>query len=591
VPPAERRLTVRRWFLAAAFVIAAPAYLLTNEAFQPIEERLRLEGRDATATFTLVSPESLYFEFEFVVRAPGGERAGVVLSLNDTRIAAIPANAFYLTQRAAVLVPIDAVAQGDNRLRVMVDGPSEATFEVSLRVHNYFGINPRFPRAFVVSDDAVADALAGRSPGRLALRFGTFYLVSLIVVWAIAAAWGRHSGSGAHALLVSPSFALWVVAIYGLATPLHVWLPVESVLVMGLVPLLVTAGVLWIPAHRGIAARLAAVTLVTLVACEAALRGVNAFIHSPVFHSDSYSRYRGRPGAPHLDAHLNSRGFNDDEHATPRPPHVAYRVAAIGDSVAFGVVPRTANYLTLLEKSLSPGGAVEVINMGVAGTEPRDYLSILVREGLAFAPNLVMVGFFIGNDFESARRKPYEYSYVATLAYSLWRIWDAEALDLVRADTGAGSYDDDQPTFSRNRFLEIAVDRAKIYRADDAGLRAPLTRAAALLRDMRDVSKRAGADFLVVMIPDEVQVDTALQDDVLRALGSSRDQVDFRIPNRLLARELTADGISFVDLLPVFESEARQARLYKPQDTHWNLAGNRVAATAIAPALRERIPR
>jgi len=36
---------------------------------------------------------------------------------------------------------------------------------------------------------------------------------------------------------------------------------------------------------------------------------------------------------------------------------------------------------------------------------------------------------------------------------------------------------------------------------------------------------------------------------------------------------------------------ARKERLYKPADTHWNLAGNRVAAEAIANALANRVAR
>jgi hypothetical protein len=41
-----------------------------------------------------------------------------------------------------------------------------------------------------------------------------------------------------------------------------------------------------------------------------------------------------------------------------------------------------------------------------------------------------------------------------------------------------------------------------------------------------------------------------------------------------------------VDLLPAFRSAARTTRLYKPRDTHWNIAGNRLAAREIAAAVR-----
>ena len=106
---------------------------------------------------------------------------------------------------------------------------------------------------------------------------------------------------------------------------------------------------------------------------------------------------------------------------------------------------------------------------------------------------------------------------------------------------------------------------------------------------MRDISHRAGAKLVVVIIPGEVQVDGALQDEVIRAHGRSSDQFDFELPNRLLAGELAQENIPTFDLLPLFKQEAGRARLYKPRDTHWNITGNRLAAAAIATFLRQHI--
>ena len=158
---------------------------------------------------------------------------------------------------------------------------------------------------------------------------------------------------------------------------------------------------------------------------------------------------------------------------------------------------------------------------------------------------------------------------------------------VVRMDTSAGAYNDDTPTFDWDEFLEIEVGRAIIFVEDDAAFRTRLMHAVGFLRGMRDVSQRAGAKMLAVVIPDEVQIDRELQDRVVRAHGSTHDQFDFERPNRLLAAELSREGIPFVDLLPVFRNEGRQTRLYKPRDTHWNIAGNRLAATTLAAFLRD----
>jgi hypothetical protein len=60
-------------------------------------------------------------------------------------------------------------------------------------------------------------------------------------------------------------------------------------------------------------------------------------------------------------------------------------------------------------------------------------------------------------------------------------------------------------------------------------------------------------------------------------------------PNRALAAELAHDGIPMLDLLPVFRAGTETGRLYKPQDTHWNIAGNELAARQIAAFVRRSL--
>jgi hypothetical protein len=208
-----------------------------------------------------------------------------------------------------------------------------------------------------------------------------------------------------------------------------------------------------------------------------------------------------------------------------------------------------------------------------------------MNEGLAFKPDLVLVGFFIGNDFETPRPRLYEYSYVATLANALWRVMRSKTPAVAEAGTAA-TYNDTEPSLSRDRFLEIEVDRAWVYEKDASRLTAAIRDVTADLRQMRDVAKRSGADFAVVIIPDEAQINMSLQAEVARASGHSPDDLDFAQPNRLIARALDAEGIKTLDLLPTFQGAGQKAVLYKPQDTHWNLAGNQLAARTIAIFLK-----
>ena len=158
------------------------------------------------------------------------------------------------------------------------------------------------------------------------------------------------------------------------------------------------------------------IVLITVALGELSLRIYNSVDPLPIFYSESYNRFRGKPFAPDWNFHLNSRGFKDVEFST-RKAAGTIRILGIGDSFAFGIVPYEYNYLTLVEQDLKQSGHnVELINMGIPGIGPREYLSLLVNEGFALEPDRVLLSFFIGNDFEESRkRKLISYSYVASL--------------------------------------------------------------------------------------------------------------------------------------------------------------------------------
>jgi len=159
------------------------------------------------------------------------------------------------------------------------------------------------------------------------------------------------------------------------------------------------------------------IILITFILAEVSLRVYNYFNPTFIFYSNSYNRYRGKPYAnDYSDFKLNSRGFKDKEFAEKKKD--LYRIIGIGDSFTFGVVPYKYNYLTLLESQLKQDKInVEILNMGIPSIGPIEYLSLFVREGLDLKPDMLLLTFYIGNDFTdcSKRKDIYEYSYVASL--------------------------------------------------------------------------------------------------------------------------------------------------------------------------------
>jgi lysophospholipase L1-like esterase len=336
--------------------------------------------------------------------------------------------------------------------------------------------------------------------------------------------------------------------------------------------------------RRRVALEILVIALITLVLGEVVLRVYDRFSPSFVFEYETYNRYRGRPGADYWGFPLNSQGFNDLE-SGPKSP-ATRRILAIGDSFAFGIVPYRHNYLTLVEERLKAAGmAVEVLNAGVPSTGPRDYLALLVREGLALEPDAVMLSFFAGNDFEQdEQRKLWQYSHVATVIRSIYRLvryYEGPAL------SRPGQYCDECPNYDPEFFLHLEMQRSKFFLENDQAIRAGVDNALAVLAEIKRVCDERRIPLFIVIIPAELQFNMALQKEVMARLPPGTKWDNTR-PNRLLQERLDRLGVPYLDLYPEFAEASKTTVLYRPRDTHWNIAGNRLAAEAIARALLAR---
>ncbi len=96
----------------------------------------------------------------------------------------------------------------------------------------------------------------------------------------------------------------------------------------------------------------------------------------------------------------NSLGLRGRETTYNKPVGVK-RILILGDSYTFGVyVEGEENYPSRLEKILQQQGKkIEVINAGYAdGWSPDEHYVWLTKKGINFKPDLIIYGFFIGND-------------------------------------------------------------------------------------------------------------------------------------------------------------------------------------------------
>jgi hypothetical protein len=306
-----------------------------------------------------------------------------------------------------------------------------------------------------------------------------------------------------------------------------------------------------------------------------------------IFHDDSYNRFRGKPFSYDWDFKLNSQGFKDTEFS--RKTDKTYRILGIGDSFAYGVVPYTYNYLTLLESRLREEGLdVEVCNMGIPSTGPKEYNALLTLEGLRLRPDMVLLSFFIGNDILESQgdSKWYSASYLASFLHYMLKIRPKYEGRIIH---GKNVYCDACPTFDEETYLSIEKDRSALYLRDNREILPLLRQSAEHLNEIRKLCKSKGIKFIVVLIPDEVQINASLQKKVRNQFLIPKNKWNILLPNEQLSAEMEKTGIDHLDLYQDFTRETQGERLYRIRDSHWNIAGNRLAADMIRQHIRHYI--
>jgi hypothetical protein len=386
------------------------------------------------------------------------------------------------------------------------------------------------------------------------------------------------------------------------------------------------------PRQRWVRRALAVVAGLALafVVAEVGLRVARVFVprvhgltYSPTVRS-AYDRIDGtrellersvfgyQPLAETPGLRLNSRGFRTPEHSEEKGE--AFRIVVLGDSFAFGAngVPYGTLWHQVTGAALEEAGgrAVEVINLGIPGVGPRFALRLWELEAERLDPDLVVLGFFVGNDLTDEGDEPLESTLGGGLAQRSVTVRllrnalrrhrglamppAAAEAPTAAGDAGrggeelpltAGGFDPETPFLTEEAYLGMEEGRLLAIAGPDTGRFQRLIAGANLLleRLARQV-EASGARFVVVLIPDEGQVDRELARRIARRSGFS---LDLDRPQRHLVPWLEDRRIPHLDLLPLFrrEHEAGGPPLYRFQDTHWSVEGNRLAGERLADFL------
>lgn len=338
-----------------------------------------------------------------------------------------------------------------------------------------------------------------------------------------------------------------------------------------------------------------------------------------VYIRDADTGFRIRPhfgvGEFGEDNYINEFGFRDQEHPIKKNPR-SIRIIGIGDSFVYGSVGRKDHFLKVTEKHLSEAVSedslnIEMVMMGLGGYGPENYVGVLRSIGLSLDPDLVILNFFIGNDItgipirgEVLRGKVYytgshnpwlhlarksrlfilfENAYLTKI--KRWIITRKQRRRVVissrKENQPSGSlltYSEDISPLS-SRYISMQEKRLPIYRKEPSlRINKLWKKAEDCLMEFNLLCREAGISWILFIIPAEVQVDPIVREQVIDILQQSYDDYDFNAPQRRLKAFAEKEGIHVIDpLAEMREVHNSGQRLYIPNDSHWNVIGNRIA--------------
>ncbi len=349
--------------------------------------------------------------------------------------------------------------------------------------------------------------------------------------------------------------------------------------------------------------------LLGLVLTEAALGIVSRYSTSPLFLDTpsieaNLERARPQPHQRYFGFSLNSGGYHDTEFAAAGPDD--YVVAILADSFGLGIVPYEHNFATIAEKRLRRALAdrykrVEIHNYGLPAIGMQEYAHLLQTEILDLNPTGVALCVYVGNDISgSERRKTKRYKLqnwwvwiVGSRVLTVLREGDERASlgkigEAVSTQESALNYLHDPtkepPSLSEETFLRIEGEHLESL-APSGGTE---ERYQDFFQSLETIHKLVGDKLVVILIPDEFQVNDALYEKlILKNKGMAK--FDRQSPQQRIRAYGNKNDIPVLDLLPALLEAEKHGRTYHLRDTHWNALGNRIAGEEVASFLLQHL--
>jgi len=295
-----------------------------------------------------------------------------------------------------------------------------------------------------------------------------------------------------------------------------------------------------------------------------------------------------------ISSTTNSHGFRDD----PFEKDGREVIMALGDSFAWGF---GAEYDQIFLTQLENETGMRVIKAGVCGYGTIHAARLFESKWRVFEPDIVLLNFFIGNDF---------YENVGKRNLTVIDGWFRE----IAGEDSSLTYRTVTWLRGRLRLVEFVIGKIKnsialydmvarlgfakgeligemdIYKTEESpSVKKAYQRTFEIITKLNQEVAGSGAKLVVAIIPTKNQVDPKLFTIELKRAGKSIFGYDLEAPNKRLMAMLDELTIAYIDLTPGFRDRQRKnpdSKLYFAIDRHWNAEGHDLAASLLAKTIK-----
>lgn len=276
---------------------------------------------------------------------------------------------------------------------------------------------------------------------------------------------------------------------------------------------------------------------------------------------------------------INKDGFIGPDYDYTKPIETT-RILVLGDSLTEAFqVPEEDSYVRLLENNLKNyfrDRTFEVLNMGIAGYGTEREYYVLKNKGLKFKPDMVLLGFFVGNDFSDNMAEQIN----PNASFSKYVDSKNKIKLFVRNHSVAWRFILHQK--SKNKILAYFKNRNKVQSAnpikssvDLIEIKHELDQTERVVNNLKKLTDDNDIKLVIAILPSAGQ------------LYSDQHKEENILSNGLISF-LKKEKISYVDLLPNFKLWAnlnKDKLLYLPLDGHPNKYGQLMISEGISKYL------